>query len=84
MGPIYRGGIVPKGTGTTVKSRMLLNSHCETLGVLMQVEGVALDLATEALVGARNTMCISLFHHWAFKAAARPIGPYSTKAIPRV
>lgn len=62
MGPIYRGGIVPKGTGTTVKSRMLLNSHCETLGVLMQVEGVALDLATEALVGARNTTCFSLFH----------------------
>jgi hypothetical protein len=52
----YRGETVPRGIEVMPTSRMLLSSHYVTLGVLMEAEGVVLDLAPGALVGAKNTV----------------------------
>ena len=58
---LFRGEIVLRGTEMTPTSRMLLSSHCETLEVLMEVEGAALDLAPGALVGAKITTYLVFF-----------------------
>jgi hypothetical protein len=52
----YRGETVPRGIEVMPTSRMLLSSHYATLGALMEAEGVVLDLARGALVGAKNTV----------------------------
>lgn len=46
----------------------------------MELEGAALDLLTEELVGAKITTCPCFLHRPSFGASAHPIDPYPISA----